>query len=97
MSQTKQAGTTRKPRKRFIKPDTYDFGLLFVVLTLVLFGVVMIFSASYYSTMTSEAFHNDMFYYLKRQGMWAILGIMGMIVCMNIPYQFWKRFAFLLI
>ena len=96
MSQTKQAGTTRKPRKRFIKPDTYDFGLLFVVLTLVLFGVVMIFSASYYSTMTSEAFHNDMFYYLKRQGMWAILGVVGMIVCMNIPYQFWKRFAFLL-
>lgn len=95
MSQTKQGTPTRKSRRKIIKPDTYDFGLLFVVLTLVLFGVVMIFSASYYSTMTSEAFHNDMFYYLKRQGMWAVMGIAGMIVCMNVPYQFWKRFAFL--
>lgn len=76
-----------------MKADTYDFGLFFVVLTLVLFGVVMIFSASYYETMSSKEYGYDMFYYLKRQGMWAVVGTVGMIVAMNVPYQFWKKLS----
>ncbi len=79
-------------RKR-IKPDSFDFTVLFVVLTLMLFGVVMIFSASYYTTMTSAKYHYDMFFFLKRQSVWVVLGIIAMIFCMNIPYNFWKRFA----
>ncbi|HIY04132.1 MAG TPA: putative lipid II flippase FtsW [Candidatus Anaerotignum merdipullorum] len=95
MKQTKQGAAIRKPKKKRVKADTYDFGLFFIVLMLVLFGIVMIFSASYYDTMSQEKFNNDMFYFLKRQALWAVLGTTGMIVCMNIPYQFWKRFAFL--
>ena len=67
--------------KKRVKADTYDFGLFFVVLTLVLFGVVMIFSASYYETMSSKEYGYDMFYYLKRQGMWAVVGTVGMSRC----------------
>lgn len=93
MKQTGYSQPVKRRRKRRIIPDTYDFGLLFVVLTLVLFGIVMICSASYYSTMSSKRFNFDMFYYLKRQGMWAILGTIAMIVTMNIPYQFWKKVA----
>ncbi|MCI7657094.1 putative lipid II flippase FtsW [Anaerotignum sp.] len=91
MEQTRQGKAGRKPRRKRIKADTYDFGLFFVVLTLVLFGVVMIFSASYYDTMSSQG---DMFYYLKRQGVWAILGTIGMVVAMNVPYQLWKKLSF---
>lgn len=80
-------------KRKYIKPLGYDFTVMFIVLTLVLFGVVMIFSSSYYYTMTTERFHNDMFYFLKRQSLWAALGIAAMIFCMNIPYTFWKRFA----
>ena len=84
-----------KPKKRRIKPDSIDFTVIFVVLTLMLFGVVMIFSASYYTTMTGEKYDYDMFYYLKRQGAWVILGTVAMFVCMNIPYNFWRRFSLL--
>lgn len=95
MNQTKQMHSTsrNKTKTKRMKTDRYDFGLLFVVLTLVLFGVVMIFSASYYTTMSSEIYDYDMFYYLKRQGLWAVLGTIGMVIAMNIPYQFWKRMA----
>ncbi len=93
MNQTKQMHPTSRNKTKRVKTDRYDFGLLFVVLTLVLFGVVMIFSASYYTTMSSEIYNYDMFYYLKRQGLWAVLGTIGMFVAMNIPYQFWKRMA----
>lgn len=82
-------------KRKYIKPLGYDFTVMFIVLTLVLFGVVMIFSSSYYYTMTTERFHNDMFYFLKRQSLWAALGIGAMVFCMNIPYTFWKRFALL--
>lgn len=80
-------------KRKYIKPLGYDFTVMFIVLTLVLFGVVMIFSSSYYYTMTTERFDNDMFYFLKRQSLWAALGICAMVFCMNIPYTFWKRFA----
>ena len=93
MEQTRQGKAGRKPHKKRVKADTYDFGLFFVVLTLVLFGVVMIFSASYYETMSSKEYGYDMFYYLKRQGMWAVVGTVGMIVAMNVPYQFWKKLS----
>jgi len=80
-------------KRKYIKPLGYDFTVMFIVLTLVLFGVVMIFSSSYYKTMTSESFNNDMFWFLKRQSIWAVLGIIAMVFCMNVPYHFWKRFA----
>ena len=75
------------------KAQSFDFTILFVVLTLMLFGIVMIFSASYYTTMISAKFNYDMFYFLKRQSIWVILGIIAIIVCMNIPYKFWRQFA----
>ena len=80
-----------KKKRRHTGTIPFDFAVLFIVLTLVLFGVVMVFSASYYSTMTSEKFHNDMFYFLKRQGLWAVFGIIGMVIIMRIPYDFWRR------
>ncbi|WMI80366.1 putative lipid II flippase FtsW [Anaerotignum sp. MB30-C6] len=92
-SNSQRKATTAK-RKR-IKPDSFDFTVLFVVLTLMLFGVVMIFSASYYTTMTTAKYDYDMFYFLKRQSVWVVLGTIAMIFCMNIPYNFWRRFALL--
>ena len=80
-------------KRKYMKPGGYDFTVLFIVLTLVLFGIVMIFSSSYYHTMTSTKFKNDMFYFLKRQSVWAVFGVCAMVVGMTIPYHFWKKFA----
>lgn len=80
-------------KRKYIRPGGYDFTVMFIVLTLVLFGVVMIFSSSYYYTMTSAKYDYDMFHFLKKQSIWAVLGICAMIFGMNVPYTFWRRFA----
>lgn len=80
-------------KRKYIKPGGYDFTVMFIVLTLVLFGIVMIFSSSYYYTMTSAKYEYDMFHFLKRQSIWAVLGIIAMVASMNVPYTLWRRFA----
>ena len=76
-------------KRKYIKPGGYDFTVMFIVLTLVLFGVVMIFSSSYYYTMTSAKYEYDMFHFLKKQSLWAVFGIIAMlaaiITCFLVP------------
>lgn len=64
--------------------------LLIVLLTtaLVVFGTVMIFSASYYKSI-SEA--GDPYVYLKKQAIWATLGFIVMWVFSKIDYHWWGR------
>ena len=80
-------------KRKYRKPGGYDFTVLFIVLTLVLFGVVMIFSSSYYYTMTSAKYEYDMFYFLKKQSLWAVLGIIAMFVAMRVPNYLIKKVA----
>jgi len=67
-----------------------DFLLLFLVVFLVSFGLVMLFSAS--SPVAVYKFNNA-WYYLQRQGMFVGVGLVAMLVCMALPYSFWKRVA----
>lgn len=69
-----------------------DFIILFVVLLLVIIGTIMIFSASYYSAGNSEAFNNDIYYFLKRHLRCVFIGMIGLIVLSNINYRFFMRF-----
>ena len=59
----KQKTGKRKHSKSF----GCDMTIMFIVGLLVLFGVVMIFSSSYYYTMTSAKYEYDMFHFLKKQ------------------------------
>lgn len=63
----------------------------FIVIFLVCFGLVMIYSTSAYNSQISN--NGDSFYYLKRQGMLASAGLVGMLIISRIPYHFWKRFT----
>ena len=87
----------RMPRRRFfrsgVRRGSFDFVLFFVILVLLFFGIVMIFSSSYYTAMTSKKFNYDMYYFLKKQAMWAIIGTVFMIIASNIPYTFYKKTA----
>lgn len=49
----------------------------------------MIYSTSAYNSQIAN--DGDSFYYLRRQGMLAAAGIVGMMVISRIPYHFWKR------
>ncbi len=79
-------------RKRAKEQSEYffDYSLLFIVLFLMGFGLVMIYSASSYSAFEE---YEDTAYYLKKQLTAVIIGLGMMIVVANIPYHFWERFA----
>ena len=54
-----------------------DFLLTILVLGLVVFGVIMVFSASYYSSISETG---DPYTYLKDNIKWALLGAVLMLV-----------------
>lgn len=70
----------------------FDYTLLFIILFLVGFGLVMIYSASSYS---AEVEMDNAMYFLIHQGGAAALGLAAMFVVSRIPYHFWERFAVL--
>ena len=77
-------------RNRKQTENFFDYSLLFIVLFLLGFGLVMIYSTSSYE---ANIQFDDSSYFLKRQIRATILGLIAMIVVANIPYHFWERFA----
>lgn len=67
-----------------------DLGLLFAVLALLGIGVVMVFSSS---SVTAMQRYGDPYYFLKRQSIWAALGIGVMAALANLDYWHLRRFA----
>ena len=80
-------------RKRGGQQETFfDYTLLFIVLFLLGFGLVMLYSTSSYEASMEMG---DSAYYLKKQVASTVLGLIVMMMIANIPYHFWERFAFL--
>ena len=71
-----------------LKKRPPDFVLFLTVLMLLSVGLVMVFSASEYVTMVR---YGDSFYFFKRQLLWALFGLAGMIFTMNFDYFKLKR------
>lgn len=67
-----------------------DYLLLGSTLMLLAIGVVMVYSAS--SVMALREY-GDAFFYLKRQGLFAALGIIAMFFTMNTDYLIWKKYS----
>ncbi|MDE7018457.1 MAG: putative lipid II flippase FtsW [Lachnospiraceae bacterium] len=70
-----------------------DYSLLFIVIFLLGFGLVMVYSTSSYEANLS--FDGDSAWYFRKQLGATILGVAVMMVVANIPYHFWERFAVL--
>lgn len=68
---------------------TPDFLLLILTFALVLFGLIMVFSAS--SMSAAYYYAGDSLLFTKKQILGIVLGIIGMIVCMNIHYTKLKK------
>jgi len=62
----------------------YDVNLLFPVLFLVGIGVVMVYSAS--SAVALKRFGTD-YFFLKKQGLFALFGIVALVICRHVPYR----------
>jgi len=67
-----------------------DYLLFFMTMALVGFGILIVFSASYILSFNNPDY-GDSLYFVKRQVIWAILGFIGMLIAMNLPYTFYKR------
>ena len=80
-------GKTGKKEKKI---RYFDYNLLFLLIFLICFGLVMLYSASSYSA--SINFSNSA-YYVKKQIIFYGIGTVVMIVMASIPYTFWKRWA----
>ncbi len=66
-----------KKRERSI-----DWVFLLIVLVLLAFGMVMVFSASYANAL---AYKGDSFYYIKKHAMFVVAGIVAMVVLSKFP------------
>lgn len=66
------------------KKGPIDFPLFIVILLLLSIGINMVFSASMYQ---DRQIYDDSYYHLKRQIIWAGLGIATMIFTSNINYK----------
>lgn len=69
-----------------------DYTLIFVVLFLLAFGLIMIFSTSSYQASLD---YNESTYFLKKQLVSTALGLLAMVVVSRIPYRFYEKFAVL--
>ncbi len=67
-----------------------DMMFLFLVIVLVIVGLVMMFSASYPSAFE---YLDDSFYYLKRQGLFALGGIAAMFLLSYFDYHHFHKLA----
>lgn len=72
-------------------PQTYDVQMLFAVLFLVGIGIVMVYSAS--SAVAAKKFGSD-FYFLKRQALFSVIGILALVVCSHIPFRLYRVFTY---
>ena len=80
-------GKTGKKEKKI---RYFDYNLLFLLIFLICFGLVMLYSASSYSASIN---YSNSAYYVKKQIIFYGIGTVVMIVMASIPYTFWKRWA----
>jgi cell division protein FtsW len=64
---------------------------LFVVLFLVGIGIVMVYSAS--SAVALKRYGSD-FYFLKKQALFSLLGIIALVLCSHMPFRIYRSLTY---
>ncbi len=80
----------RRKRRLFVRGEYFDYTLLLVVLFLVAFGLVMVYSTSSYK---SILIHEYPYYWLIRQAAFALGGVVGMLIVSRMDYHIWKTWT----
>ena len=90
MAGLKVAGGTNETTRLTKKGKFFDYTLLIVVLFLVAFGLVMVYSTSSFSALQDTG---DSAYYFKRQLLTSGIGLVAMTITAFISYKFWYKFG----
>lgn len=73
-----------------IKKAGIDTGFLAAALLLLVLGLIMVFSASYPS---ANHRYGDGLYFIRKQALWAVIGVGAMIFTMKLDYRVYKKLA----
>ena len=65
-----------------------DFLIVLITMALVIFGVTMVFSASYY---TAISVYGDPYFFLKREIVFAVVGTILMLITASVDYHIYKK------
>lgn len=68
-----------------------DTNLIVITMFLIVFGLIMVYSASYYKCSMSASFNYDSMHFLKNQALMSVVGLVAMYVVSCINYHFWKK------
>ena len=81
---------SKKVEQKTQKTQYMDYALLAVVIFLVCFGLVMMYSTSYYAGISK---FNDGMFFFKKQCRAAIIGVCAMMFVSVFPVKIYERFA----
>ncbi len=77
----------------WVRGGYFDYQSLFLLMVLVLFGLMMVYSSSSYRAVLSG---NASTYYLTRQAIFAVIGFFGMLIVSRVNYRYLQNFSLLL-
>lgn len=94
MAQQVSAKTTRTrsaaPKAKKTKLGRIDMPMLTIIIILLMFGLVMLYSASYANGYLR---YKDSYAYIRPQLMYTVVGLVGMAGATLIDYRIWRKFA----
>ncbi len=93
MANLRVAGGNREATTLTKKGKFFDYTLLIVVLFLIAFGLVMVYSTSSYSGLQDAG---DSAFYFKKQLKATVIGLIFMFAAVLINYKIWYKFAWVI-
>ncbi|MGL5823195.1 MAG: putative lipid II flippase FtsW [Sarcina sp.] len=84
-----KTSSRKKRTKNSLKDYPFDYALLVVILVILSFGVIMVYSASFYKGIID---YSNSSYFFVRQAAFAVIGLLGMYIVSKIDYKHYKKF-----
>ena len=82
----------RTAPRRSTKHHPYiDYSMIFIIIFLLAFGLVILYSASYYEASMDSGCNCDPAFYMKKQLRWLVFGFIAMALVANIKYEFYHK------
>lgn len=90
----KEGRSLAKKKKRngffVLGTEGLDTNMVVITMFLIVFGLIMVYSASYYKCSLSSAFNYDSMHFLKSQAFMSAVGLVVMFAVSCINYHVWK-------
>ncbi|MBR3289959.1 MAG: putative lipid II flippase FtsW [Clostridia bacterium] len=90
-TRTNSGATLRKRKPRLLYAAHLDIPLLLILLTLMAIGLICLFSASH---VYANYYEESSYYFIQKQGLFAVLGLIVMFVLSLVDYHIWHKLAF---